>query len=908
MIRVLLVLVAWISISLANTNQAIGLVRVAAIRISFQEDNNPGTTGNGSFLYSAPIDTCGKYTIDPVPHDRSYFESQLLAVSNYFKSVSYNKFGIDMDNSMVYPISEEGSYVLSNQMNYYHPFNQEEIHDERITELFRDAIDIAYTTDSINFSLYDHIVIFHAGIGQDFSLPFLDPTPEDIPSTFVDKEMLDKYLGGSIEISNSVIDQGIILPETQNHLFFEDSENIFLNAEEPCDYQYGLTGTFALMLGFAIGLPPLWDTETGQSGIGIFGLMDQGSNNGRGLIPAPPDAWTRKHIGWEYSTRIIPPASINLPSRSENNIIEIPINDDEYFLIENRTNWYRDKMYIDSTRYNIYENSNRYPPFVEILFDSVLIDQDDNGVVTNVYNYDLGLPFSGILIWHIDEVNIDRGINNYSINNDRLNRGVDLEESDGAQDIGFPSIFLFSDPSAGYFGDMWFKGNPEYERSNPSMDGLSPEFSHFSYPSTVSNSGSASFITIDNIGHQSDTMHFNVYNSLLADGFPDSSLHIRLVYDLDNNGLMDIIGGVNSLWIAEEGNLLNKQYFYSTTNNIYDISIRLFNNSNQLVILEKDNIASYVNFYKKNSSLGNLEYVFSDTLEMLDAVFINNNSNNLIYKEATDLFFNTAYSINNDGSTDSISGYPLLSISDLDLDGQSEYLVVKNYSQNTSLSHIGMLEVRNINNNVMVSGFPVDSISNQYPALIKDLYGDEHPEIIVKNKNDEIIIINWKGEIEYNLVNDGSLICLAEYQDKNSIITSSSIWLFDEVSENRGNQWATKNHDFGNSRTLQLHIPEKPYQNTLIDKNKTYAYPNPAYNEKVNFRIAVESAEKIDIMIYDVAGYFIHKINFMNPIMGMIEEKVWNVDQIEPGVYFANITAWSGDTSETEILKVVILH
>ena len=908
MIRVLLVLVAWISISLANTNQAIGLVRVAAIRISFQEDNNPGTTGNGSFLYSAPIDTCGKYTIDPVPHDRSYFESQLLAVSNYFKSVSYNKFGIDMDNSMVYPISEEGSYILSNQMNYYHPFNQEEIHDERITELFRDAIDIAYTTDSINFSLYDHIVIFHAGIGQDFSLPFLDPTPEDIPSTFVDKEMLDKYLGGSIEISNSVIDQGIILPETQNHLFFEDSENIFLNAEEPCDYQYGLTGTFALMLGFAIGLPPLWDTETGQSGIGIFGLMDQGSNNGRGLIPAPPDAWTRKHIGWEYSTRIIPPASINLPSRSENNIIEIPINDDEYFLIENRTNWYRDKMYIDSTRYNIYENSNRYPPFVEILFDSVLIDQDDNGVVTNVYNYDLGLPSSGILIWHIDEVNIDRGINNYSINNDRLNRGVDLEESDGAQDIGFPSIFLFSDPSAGYFGDMWFKGNPEYERSNPSMDGLSPEFSHFSYPSTVSNSGSASFITIDNIGHQSDTMHFNVYNSLLADGFPDSSLHIRLVYDLDNNGLMDIIGGVNSLWVAEEGNLLNKQYFYSTTNNIYDISIRLFNNSNQLVILEKDDIASYVNFYKKNSSLGNLEYVFSDTLEMLDAVFINNNSNNLIYKEATDPFFNTAYSINNDGSTDSISGYPLLSISDLDLDGQSEYLVVKNYSQNTSLSHIGMLEVRNINNNVIVSGFPVDSISNQYPALIKDLYGDEHPEIIVKNKNDEIIIINWKGEIEYNLVNDGSLICLAEYQDKNSIITSSSIWLFDEVSENRGNQWATKNHDFGNSRTLQLHIPEKPYQNTLIDKNKTYAYPNPAYNEKVNFRIAVESAEKIDIMIYDVAGYFIHKINFMNPIMGMIEEKIWNVDQIEPGVYFANITAWSGNTSETEILKVVILH
>ena len=53
MIRVLLVLAAWISISLANTNQAIGLVRVAAIRISFQEDNNPGTTGNGGGGYAS---------------------------------------------------------------------------------------------------------------------------------------------------------------------------------------------------------------------------------------------------------------------------------------------------------------------------------------------------------------------------------------------------------------------------------------------------------------------------------------------------------------------------------------------------------------------------------------------------------------------------------------------------------------------------------------------------------------------------------------------------------------------------------------------------------------------------------------------------------------------------------------
>ena len=908
MIRILIVLTTLFSVSLSSSIDAIGLTRVAAIRVSFTVDNNPGTTGDGTFLYNAPIDTCGQYTIDPVPHNRSYFESQLLAVSNYFKSVSYNNFGIDIDNSIVFPTGEQDSYIVPYEMDYYHPFNEDEIHDERITELFRDAVETAYNIDSIDFSLFDHIVVFHAGIGQDFTLPFLDPTPEDIPSTFVDQSMLEQYLGGTLQISNTVINQGIILPETQNHLFFEESENIFLNANEPCDFQYGLTGTFALMLGFAIGLPPLWDTDTGQSGIGIFGLMDQGSNNGRGLIPSPPDAWTRKYIGWENSTNITPPVSINLPSRSENNIIEIPINENEYFLIENRTNWFQERMYIDSIRYIIYEESERYPPFIEVLFDSVRIDKDDNGVVTNIYNYDIGLPFSGLLIWHIDEEHIEKGINGYSINNDRLNRGVDLEESDGAQDIGFPSIFLFSDPSSGYFGDMWFKGNPEYERSNPSMKGLHPEFSHYTYPSTTSNSGSSSYITIDNISNQSDTMSFNIYNSILADGFPDTTLYIKLVFDLDYDGAMEFVGGVDSLWVGQEDGFSNRRYFYSTTNKIYDISIGTFNNTNRVIVFERDSIKSYVNYFEKVSEQNYLEHVFSDTIDLLDGAFVDDFSSNYTYKDISNQFFFSAYVENSEAKVDSVVHTPLLSLSDLDLNGDAEYLYIKTYENNVSSSHLGSLQARYINNNTTVSGFPFDSVSNKYPPLIKNLYGDEHPEIIVQNQDGEILVINWRGELEYRLAKYGSLLCLSEYQGKNAIVTESSIWLFSDIVDNKGNEWSTKNHDFRNTRTLQLDIPKQTNQSILIDKNRTYAYPNPAYDDHVNFRIAVESAEKVDIMIYDLAGYFINKINLKNFNKGTIEEKAWQVDKVEPGVYFANITAWNGSVSETLILKVAVIH
>ena len=193
-----------------------GDLRVCALRISFQVDVDESTTGNGQYLLESNGIDCGPYTIDPTPHDRSYFESQLKAVDGYFNDVSYGKFGIDLDLSSVYPIGDNESYSLSNTMNYYNPYNQDEIQDERITNLFYDAVSKAYEEDQIDFSSYDLVVVFHAGIGQDFSLPFLDPTPEDIPSTYVDNEMVLEHLGSStITVGNHEISHGIILPESR---------------------------------------------------------------------------------------------------------------------------------------------------------------------------------------------------------------------------------------------------------------------------------------------------------------------------------------------------------------------------------------------------------------------------------------------------------------------------------------------------------------------------------------------------------------------------------------------------------------------------------------------------------------------------------------------------------------------
>ena len=148
-----------------------------------------------------------------------------------------------------------------------------------------------------------------------------------------------------------------------------------------------------------------------------------------------------------------------------NQILKIPINESEYFLIENRNNWFRKGVDIDSARLAVWEKTKIYPSYIDVLFDSTGINKNEYGVVTAINNYNMGMPASGFLIWHIDEDRISNSINTYKINHDKLSKGIDLEEADGAQDIGYVSNLL-TDPSSGYWGDMWFNSNDQYFRSN----------------------------------------------------------------------------------------------------------------------------------------------------------------------------------------------------------------------------------------------------------------------------------------------------------------------------------------------------------------------------------------------------------------------------------------------------------
>ena len=135
-------------------------------------------------------------------------------------------------------------------------------------------------------------------------------------------------------ISDIEIKRGILLPETQNHIYYDVIESIFYGEDDYCDYQVGMTGIFSFLVGYALGLPPLYNVDTGDAGVGVFGLMDHGSNNGRGVIPAPPTAWSRINAGWVAPDTIKENGIYGISPRNiEDQIIKIPISENEYFLL-----------------------------------------------------------------------------------------------------------------------------------------------------------------------------------------------------------------------------------------------------------------------------------------------------------------------------------------------------------------------------------------------------------------------------------------------------------------------------------------------------------------------------------------------------------------------------------------------
>ena len=443
-------------------------LKIVAILVQFQEDHDTLSTGNGQFdlsnRYFDPAlqrDT----VIDSPPYDSAYFADHLLFVKNYYNKSSKGKLNIN------YEIFGRVITLPKNMKSYSPQKNESNL---KLGELFKDAWAVA---DSfINFTNYNPdntaFVLFHAGVGRDIDLTSVfgfDPTPYDIPSVYLGLKSLKEIYGQSYEgyqtSEGFIIKNSLIIPSTELRTLYLTSGNFLL--------QLGMNGILTGSIGSYLGLPDLFNTKTGKTAIGRFGLMDgQSLFSFNGIFPPEPSAWEKAYLGWIDPINVTSGDNVfniktsSTPEQKDSTMFKVFMSSKEYFLIENRNRnpfntgqkvYTRNRAFRDSTLF-----TKDIPGFINYDIYSI------NGNVTDVSYFDWSLPGDisdtanyrgGILIWHIDENVIDANILNNTVNNQIEHKGVDLEEAKGSQDIGVTFNTPFGAVTGdGTFVDFWYNG------------------------------------------------------------------------------------------------------------------------------------------------------------------------------------------------------------------------------------------------------------------------------------------------------------------------------------------------------------------------------------------------------------------------------------------------------------------
>ncbi len=522
-------------------------LRICALRVDFEyeEPDDPHTTGRGQFdlrSYEEFEEEEGHY-IDPTPHNKKYFETHLQALHHYWYSVSNHQLVLTYD---VWPQEDEGSYRLPVMMGHY---GEDGPHGpyvaERMAHFLMDAVGLADSlSPEIDFSRYQSIILFHAGADQQGNLDFVEDTPDDFFSGFL--ILTDPF---PVDFGMVEIQDGLIIPETVS----QDNRIGALNS--------GLAHEF----GHQLGLVDLYRTYDFFTQIGDFSLMD---NNGEsvgadfpdigpavfGTLPVYPEAWSRAYLGFSVPKEISNEDSVEVIAaemvRNGVEVVKVPIDANEYFLLENRR-WEVD--FVDVGDYS-----------------DILIGDKETGVIlgpgyayfpgadtVKVLNdeYDRLLPGNGILIWRVDEVvcyldYVGNGFNNFFNNAlqwDPDRRFVTLMEADGVIDLG-------GNYHAGYgsAADMWRRGN----NSN---------FTPYTNPATESNLGANSQIYVTEISRADTVMTFNLSREISQAGWPQTSVPglsdcQPTVVDVDGDSLQEVFqvwGKVLLGWRYDGSKIMN---------------------------------------------------------------------------------------------------------------------------------------------------------------------------------------------------------------------------------------------------------------------------------------------------------------------------------------------------------------
>lgn len=570
----------------ADTRSSVDTVKILAVMVEFQKDTDNNTAGDGTFnsIYEKSY---GDKIIDPLPHDAQYFSNHLEFAKKYFSKVSNGKANV------VYQVLPQVITVSKTMRNYSPAVNSTDF--TAMADFLQEVWTLTGNQNpSFNFIDFNLFAILHAGVGRDISLPGSLGNEKDLPSVYLGLNSLQKYFGASFDgiqvgSSNFKITNSMILPQAENREITSFGQTSL--------FQVSINGLIAANIASFLGLPDLFDTNTGLSAIGKFGLMDgQSIFANRGLFPPEPSAWEKIFLGWETpveiavqagnTTHTIAPSLI--PSHQ---IYKVPINASEYYLVEYRQ---RD-VNQDGLKITLKQNGSdvlKTFGLAEYDYFEAIPETLIAGVTTSVDEYDFSLPSSGLLIWHIDEKVITEKIAENKINSDKTRRGVDLEEADGVQDIGEQFTTIFGDQvvGEGWEFDLWYKTNTAKLYQN--------KFSSDTRPNTNANDGANSLITFQN--------------------FSDLTNPTQMTFDVQFGGdvvkpifrkKLPNVGSRNkilSIWMEGEQKYFllsdNNLYSYDQAGNLFDSTVK-FSSYKPILLVGGINHDTYlVGIYSESNS------------------------------------------------------------------------------------------------------------------------------------------------------------------------------------------------------------------------------------------------------------------------------------------------------------------
>lgn len=249
-----------------------------------------------------------------IANEANYGENNFKgSISDYFKAQSGGQFLLDFDVA--------GPVTLPYGYSYYGQ-NDDDGYDKRPTKMVREACQAV--DGSVDFSKYDwdgdgeveEVFVVYAGNGEhdttnqpNLIWPHMDNLANYGEQLTLDGVTINTYACAS-ELNGDKILSGI--------------------------------GTFCHEFSHCMGFPDMYDTASDGNnfGMGSWDLMDYGSYNGAGYVPAGYSGYEKMVCGWTTPIELDKPMTVNgmerLADMGQTYIIYNKGNRNEYYILENR--------------------------------------------------------------------------------------------------------------------------------------------------------------------------------------------------------------------------------------------------------------------------------------------------------------------------------------------------------------------------------------------------------------------------------------------------------------------------------------------------------------------------------------------------------------------------------------------